>query len=439
MPWAGSSMPASVTSGPSDKGIHKIKHVIIIVQENRSLNNLFYGFPGARTTSYGFDSSNNRIQLTPIGLETTWDLAHNSQGFFAACNGVGSIRGTLCRMNGFNREQVTCGHSGEPHCPTKDPQYGYVPHRETKPYFEMGRQYVLADEMFASNFDASSFVSHQYIIGGMANSTVNYPYTYWGCPGGKPDTIGTITPSRGFGKRVVVCFNNSTLGDELDAAHLTWAFYTSKISESTTGKGYKEGNGIWSAYQAIDHIYYGPDWNADVITPQTRFFADVAKGRLRAVSWITPTCQNSDHAGCGSNTGPSWVASLVNAVGKSQYWPSTAIFIFWDDYGGWYDPKKPSYVDYDGLGLRIPMLVISPYAKKGVVSHEHYEHGSILKFVEDAFGLARLAQSDRRANSPEHYCFDFSQPPRKFVRITAPHDQAYFMRQPLDERPPDSE
>jgi phospholipase C len=133
---------------------------------------------------------------------------------------------------------------------------------------------------------------------------------------------------------------------------------------------------------------------------------------------------------------------LVNAVGESKYWDSTAIFIFWDDYGGWYDPEPPAYADYDGLGFRIPLLVISPYAKKGFVSHVPYEHGSILKFVEDTFGLARLAASDARANSPappEGDAFDFSKPPRKFVPIQSPYDRAYFMHQPIDRRIPDAE
>ncbi len=115
----------------------------------------------------------------------------------------------------------------------------------------------------------------------------------------------------------------------------------------------------------------------------------------------------------GSKTGPSWVTSVVNAIGQSQYWNSTAIFVFWDDYGGWYDPQPPAYVDYDGLGMRLPMIIISPYAKKGYVSHTQYEHGSILKFVEDQFGLGRLAASDTRANSPAD-AFDFNKPPRKF-------------------------
>ena len=133
------------------------------------------------------------------------------------------------------------------------------------------------------------------------------------------------------------------------------------------------------------------------------------------------------------------MASLVNAIGESKYWDSTAIFIFWDDYGGWYDPEPPAYVDYDGLGIRLPMLIISPYAKKGYVSHVHYEHGSILKFVEDQFGLGRLSASDTRATSPEKDCFDFKQTPRKFQVIPTVLGKDYFLHQPADYHLPDDQ
>ena len=124
------------------------------------------------------------------------------------------------------------------------------------------------------------------------------------------------------------------------------------------------------------------------------------KSNLAAVTWVTPTYANSDHGGNGSDTGPSWVASVVNALGESQFCDSTAIFIFWDDAGGWYDPEPPRYVSNDSLGYRLPLLIISPYAKQGFVSHTNYEHGSILKFVEEQFGLAQFSVSDKRAKSP---------------------------------------
>ncbi|MBV8345035.1 MAG: hypothetical protein JO190_08610 [Candidatus Eremiobacteraeota bacterium] len=407
----------------------KIKHIIVVVQENRSFNNLFYGYRGATTAKYGYDTNGDKIELRPIPLETSWDVEHDSYGDIEACNGTGSIPGTHCKNNGFNREGLRCGLG----CPNKHPQYAYVPHAETKPYFDMAREWVLADHMFASNFDASSFISHQYIIAGQAESAVNFPDTAWGCPGGPSDQIYTLGQQRQilYSKPEAVCWDPTTLGDELDAAHVSWAFYA---------VGYSSGSpGIWSAYQAINHIYGGPDWKKDVITQPSQFLTDVANGKLRSVSWVTPTWTNSDHAGNNSNTGPSWVASVVNAVGESQYWNSSAIFVFWDDYGGWYDPVPQPYADYDGLGMRLPLLVISPYARHGRISHVEYEHGSILKFAEDTFGLGRLSASDARANSPAQDCFDFNAPPRKFVPIQSPYDRGYFLRQPPDHHVVDAE
>ena len=129
----------------------------------------------------------------------------------------------------------------------------------------------------------------------------------------------------------------------------------------------------------------------------------------------------------------------MNAIGESQYWDSTAIFIFWDDYGGWYDHVPPVLVDYDGLGIRVPLLMVSAYAKKGCVSHVRYEHGSILKFVEDQWTLPRISASDTRANPISSDCFEYSKPPKSFTKIPTTHDQQYFLQQPLDTRPPDSE
>jgi phospholipase C len=430
-------LPQPSPSPDRRRRTNKIQHVVVIIQENRSFNNLFYGYPGATTSEYGYDSQGDKIQIEPVVLETTWDLEHDSYGFFDACDGTGSIPGTDCQMNGFNEESVECGTSGFPPCPIPHPQYAYVPQSETKPYFAMAEQYVLADQMYASNLDGS-FTSHQYIIAGQSEHAVNYPDAGWGCSGGPSDTIQVITDARRYNGREGVCFNpDTTLGDELDAKGISWAYYATSVSGSPSSGS---GPGLWSAYQAIKHIYDGPDWSKDVINPPKQFLSDVAQGKLRAVTWVTPTAANSDHPGSGNKTGPAWVASLVNAVGESKYWDSTAIFIFWDDYGGWYDPEPPAYVDYDGLGFRVPLLVISPYAKKGYVSHVHYEHGSILKFIEDQFGLKRLAASDRRANSPYKDCFDFKQPPRPFTPIQSSKSIEYFLHeQPPDNRPVDTE
>jgi phospholipase C len=409
----------------------KIEHVVIIIQENRSVDNLFQGLPGADTRSYGYSSVGKKVKLRPFTLATQWDIEHDSTSYFDACNGTGSFPGTDCQMNGFDKEQLLCGGLGGGKCPNGFPQYGYVPRKEAQPYFDMASQYTFADRMFTSEFDASSFVSHQYAIAGQANSAVDYPTGPWNCGYGKTDKIDTVDQQRVItGIYIPECFNSQTLGDELDAAKRSWGYYTS----GPIGDG-----NIWDAYSSIKHIRNGPDWKDDVIRPQKRFFNDVAAGRLRDVSWITPTCANSDHAGCGAADGPAWVASLVNAVGESKFWDSTAIFIFWDEYGGWYDHVAPPKVDYDGLGIRVPLLIVSPYAKKGYVSHVQYEHGSILRFVEDQFGLARLAASDSRASSPAADCFDFSRKPRAFTPIHAPKDERYFATHPDDPRPVDAE
>jgi phospholipase C len=395
---------------PAKKSHGKIKHVVIIMQENRSFDDLFQGYPGANTQSYGYDSRNDKVTLAPIPLEAPYDLNHDFDSFITDCNGTGSIPGTNCKNNGFNNEYTGCGRS------CVDPQYGYVPASETTTYFDMAGQYVLADNMYTSQAD-DSFISHQYIISAQANSSVEFPRGSWGCGGGPSNTITILNSNRTFGNQQPMCWDVTTLGDELDTAGLPWRFYATNVN------GY-DGSGLWSAYQNIHHIYYGKDW-ANVVNPQSKIITDVANGSLAAVTWVTPTFANSDHSGFGSNTGPQWVASVVNAIGKSKYWKSTAIFVFWDEWGGWYDHVPPVYEDYDGLGFRVPLLIISPYAKQNYVSHVQYEHGSMLRFAEDEFGLPQMSASDTRANSPAADAFDFTQKPRPFKSFSAPRVQVH--------------
>jgi phospholipase C len=397
-------------------GSGKITHVIYIVQENRSFNNLFQGYPGAKTVSTGKNSYGQTITLQPITLETVFEVDHSAQAMFAACNGTGTLPGTDCQMNGFNNE----GAYGGP----ANPQYTYVEHSESKPYFDMAHEWVVADRMFQSHLD-ESFVSHQYIIAAQAQSSVNLPDSLlWGCAGGASDVVGTISQDRNlYAGYQQACFDYTTLGDELDKAKLTWRFYAARYGNDQGGNG-----GTWSGYQAVRHIFYGPDWKKDVKSPNYKFITDVRKGELANFTWITPECPESDHEQCGGGYGPSWVSAIVNTVGQSKFWDSTAIFVQWDDWGGFYDPVPPPYEDYDGNGFRVPLLVISPYAKKNFVSHKHYETASVLRFAEDLYGLSHLAAADARANSPATDCFDFTQSPRPFVAIKAPHPAKFFLR-----------
>jgi phospholipase C len=388
-----------------------IKHVVFMIQENRSFNNLFLGYPGATTQNYGYDTNGKKIQLKPIRLATSWDIAHSSKAFFAACDGRGKLPGTDCKMDGWNNERAAPN-------PPPNFAYAYVPRHEVAPYWTMASQYVLADATFASNLDGS-FVAHQYAVAAYAARTVDYPYNQWGCEGGKSDTISTLTKKRTYGRKVQVCFTFPTLASEADAAGVTWRSYAGSI--------YGDG-GLWSPFQADSTIFDGPDWNADVISPPAQFLSDVANGRLANITWISPTYETSDHPGLRANQGPAWVAGVVNAIGTSPFWDSTAIFVFWDDWGGWFDPVKPIYKDYDGLGFRVPLLMISPYAKQGYVTHNKYETSSVLRFIEDNFGLAPLAESDERAADPAGDAFDYHQKPRKFKTIPGGKPAHHWLR-----------
>ena len=387
-----------------------IQHVVFIIQENRSFNNLFLGFPGATTRAYGYDQRHRKISLRARSFGTKWDVAHESSAFFNACDGGVMVpgRGVGCTMDGWKNE----GTSGGP----IDAPYSYVPRREVKPYWTLAKQYVLADQMFTSNLDAS-FVSHQYAIAAYASSAVDLPQGQWGCKAGPGDILNTLTPARTYGGFITPCFDNPTIGSEADAAGLSWRYYTGAID----GDG-----GVWSAYQAIDPIFNGPDWTSDVINPQSQFLTDIAAGQLANVTWITPTYEASDHAGLENGTGPAWVASIVDAIGQSPFWDSTAVFIMWDDWGGWYDPVAPPYADYDGLGFRVPLMIVSPYAKQGSVTHVQYETASVLRFIEDNFRLPQLARSDARANDPAADAFNFGQAPRPFKQVAGARPRSYW-------------
>jgi phospholipase C len=407
-------------------GAGKITHVVYVVQENRSFDNLFQGYPGADTVPSGKNSMGETIELQPVSLAAHYDIDHSAGAMFAACHGTGKLPGTDCRMDGFDKE---FSYGGPP-----NPQYVYVPHRDSRPYFDMAREWVLADRMFQSQLD-ESFVAHQYIIAAQAGSAVNLPYGLWGCGGGSGDYVDTLTQERSTkGHREQPCFDYETLGDELDAAGLSWRFYTSK-----NGAPSSDGGAYWSGYQAVRHIRDGPDWIRDVITPQNRFLTDVPAGKLASFTWITPLCDDSDHVNCGGGYGPSWVAAIVNTIGASKFWDSTAIFVQWDDWGGLYDHVAPPFKGYDSLGFRVPLLVISPYARQNYVSHVQYETTSVLRFAEDLFGLGRLAAADARAASPAADCFDFAQKPRTFVPIKAPKGRGFFLSQRNDYRAPDYE
>jgi phospholipase C len=226
------------------------------------------------------------------------------------------------------------------------------------------------------------------------------------------------------------CYTHVTMADVLDAKNVSWKYYAPAIGTDTAGT-------LWSAFSAIKAVYEGADWKNDV-SPPTSILTDVKNGTLPSVSWVVPDFVNSDHPGAHSATGPSWVASVVNAIGKSKYWKSTAIVVVWDDYGGWFDPVPPPQKDYLGLAMRVPCLIVSPYAKPGHVDHTQYEFASVLKTIEKIFGLASMGTTDVRA-SAMFPAFDFTHGPQKFVPVPQEFSTQFFEEQAPSRLPPDND
>jgi phospholipase C len=407
---AGRHPQLSGRSGPA--GV--IQHVVVIIQENRSFDYLFNGYPGANTVQSGLNSLGQTVPLSPVSMTVPYDIVHGINPFKSACDADTSGN---CRMDGFDLEPLKIYQSG--YTPPPNPQYAMAVQSEVQPYWTMANQYVLADNMFQSNID-SSFVAHQYLIAGQAYHAANDPnLDPWGCDSAPGNLIGYINANRQISKHMYPCFPNSvgsptytTLADRLDAKSISWKYYAPAL----VGKG--QGGYIWSAFDAVSAVRNGPDWAAHVISPPSTIISDAQAGSLPAMSWLAPELINSDHSGSKSKKGPSWVTSVVNAIGQGPNWNTTAIFVVWDDWGGWYDHVPPQKLDFDGLGFRVPLLIISPYAKQNYVSHVQYEFGSILKFAEETLGLTALAASDRRANSFDADCFDFTQSPRPFSPIS---------------------
>jgi phospholipase C len=397
----------------SPAGIAQIDHIVIVIQENRSFDNLFRAYPHAHSSLTGKLPDGKTVSLIPVSLAAPYDISHRLQDAKAAYD-----RG---KMDGFTDEYSNGQSSQNPY-----PQYGYVPRAQVRPYWEMAQQYVLGDEMFASALDGS-YVAHQYLIAGWAGGAYDLPAAEpWGCDASPENAVGLLNNAGQPSGLVFPCFTYPTIADELDAKGLSWRCYAPQ-----TGDGYS-----WTGYDAIAGIRKGPDWKKDVVHPETRLLHDVAGGQLASVTWVIPSSPLSDHAGSGSKRGPSWVASIVNAIGGSKFWSSTAIFVTWDEWGGWYDDVAPRQLDYNGLGFRVPLLCISPFAKSNYVDHAHYEFGSMLKFIEQRFDLPSLGQTDVRAAAPLN-CFNFQQHTRAFRPIAAPLSADEVIRSASNAAPDD--
>jgi phospholipase C len=389
-----------------------IKHIVVIVQENRSFDNLFQGYPGADTVASGKDSNGRTIQLQPLSMAAGFDPNHLYSDF------VGSLDNG--KMDGFD-------HVGS--FPSNQPNiaYSYVPRSEAQPYFDLASKYALADRMFQSN-NSASYPAHQYVIAAQSANVTNVPSSFpWGCDAPAGTTVTMLQPDgTTYQSTQAPCFDYQTLADLMDPAGVSWSYYSPQI-----GKTGDLAGSLWTPYDAIRHIRYGSDWARNEIAPETSILNVIASGTLRSVSFVTPDALNSDHARFPSTSGPAWVSSIVSAIGASQYWQDTAIFVTWDDWGGWYDHVVPPKIDRNGPGFRVPLLLISPYAKHGYVSHVQYETSSITRYIEDCFGLPNLGQRDATATPPDDM-FDYNQTvaPLSGVRLSQSVLRAASVRAP---------
>jgi len=403
----------SPTASPSNQ---KIQHIVILVQENRTVDNLFNGFPGADTVTQGLGEDPNNpgkqitINLKEMPLQMQLSPQNTHQQFLTSYDGG--------KMDGFNTIPVE--HNPGTYV------YQYANPSDVAPYWNLAKQYVLADRTFSTQ-GSGSFTAHQDLIAAstLINSTQaiidNPSLQPWGCdsPSGTVTslitTAGQYLPNAG----PFPCFTYKTLRDLLDAKHVSWKYYVPSIGS--------DFGDLWSAFDAIHDVRYGSEWSTNV-SPTSNLLTDISGGKLASVVWVCPDFLNSDHPGSQPDSGPSWVAQVVNAIGQSQYWNTSAVVVVWDDWGGLYDHVAPPQLDYQGLGIRVPLLIVSPYAKQGYVSHTQYEFGSLVKFIETTWKLGSLGKTDQRANNITD-AFNFARGPRPFTPIQAKYSRAYFLHQ----------
>jgi len=472
---SGSSVPVVVNiGGKQSNGVTiaiannagaAFKHVVVIFQENRTPDNLFQGlctapYGSAQSCSTTATGAQYDIQtqhwlnkksatgVTEPGvapLANAYDLDHSHGGFTNMCDANATTG--ACAMDGA--AAVGCGGT----CPTI-PQFRYVDNSTgiLNPYLQLATQYGWANLMFQTN-QGPSFPAHQFIFGGTSAPTTADDAagvfaaqntagasTEAGCTAPTGTTV-VVLDSSGATNAIYPCFEHSTVADILPSS-VTWRYYAPNAVS------------IWTAPNAIQHICQstgpggqcvGQSWTNNVDLKPPNVLNDITSCNLRSVSWVIPGGQNSDHAQSNDGGGPSWVASIVNAIGNSTtcdngagYWNDTAIFITWDDWGGWYDHEPPTILpkpegDYQ-YGFRVPLVVVSASTPKGYISNTRYDFGSILRFVEHNFGIREgaLNFADARATSDLTEFFNVDQAPRAFQSVASPKNATFFLQ---DKRP----
>jgi phospholipase C len=452
--------------------ISNFQHIVVIVQENRTPDNFFQGLCVApygskdvcssspTESQYNIQTNNwldkrsamGVIQPSTVKLANKYDLSHAHSAFTVMCDADPATG--RCKMDGAG--SIPCSGT----CPAK-PQFRFVENSSSilNPYLDLATQYGWANYMFQTN-QGPSFPAHQFLFGGtsapsaaddavgiFASENMSGTGKTAGCTAELGTTVELINPA-GENNKIYPCFDHQTMADILPPV-ITWRYYTPSAGS------------IWTAPNAISHICLssgpggqclGKDWTSNVDLSPADVLRDIGSCKLRSVSWVVPTGANSDHARVNDGGGPSWVAAIVNAIGSSTgcdnnggYWRNTAIFITWDDWGGWYDHETPTILaqpqgDYQ-YGFRVPLVVVSAYTAAGYINNERHDFGSILRFIEHNFGVMEgaLNFADARAKNDLSGFFDLTLAARPFRNISAPKSASFFLNDKRKATDPDDQ
>ena len=376
---------------PAPPGMGVIQHVVFIVKENRSFDSYFARFPGALGATSGVTSTG---QVIPLGVppdQTMNDIDHTWTGALTSMNGG--------KMNSF--DLIDGANTNGNFLSYTSMTEAQIPN-----YYAYARYYALGDKMFSS-IHSDSFPNHLYTIAAGSGGVISIPTTpnvsgsdktAWGCDQPASATVNVVD-AEGDVSNVYPCFDFETLADTLGVAGIPWRYYAPSAGE----RGYN-----FSTYDSINHIRNSPAWTQNVV-PTAQFITDAQNGNLPAVSWLVSGI-TSEHPPNSTCLGENWTVENLNAVLNGPDGASTAVFIVWDDFGGFYDHMAPPAVDQFGLGPRVPFLIVSPYVKPGYITHTRYEFSSVLKFIEERFQLPALTNRDANANDITD-AFNFSQTP----------------------------
>lgn len=372
---------ASTATVPTSNAVpphsgNPIRHIVILMKENRSFDNYFGTFPSADGATWGRLADGHLVRLGRTPDHTLLDINHMGLAAWTAeDNG---------RMNGFNRLQGAIQGG-------RDIAMTQLHQSDLPNYWAYAKHFTLDDHFF-STINGPSFPNHLALVAASSHDTTDNPilntYHSWGCDSGPYTKVGANNPSTGQHYFIRPCFNMPTLPDELSKARVSWKYYSPGQYQS----GY-----IWNALNSIKHIRYSSLWRTN-IAPTTSLVPDIKRGALPAVSWVTMDEVFSEHPPHSVCAGENWTVHVLNALMKSPLWKSTVVFLNWDDFGGFYDHVPPPHLNYISYGPRVPNLVISPYARPHI-DHGMYDFSSILRYIEDKYHLPHLSQYDARAAS----------------------------------------